>query len=174
MKKRALFFFLVFFSLTGCQKYYLALYQENIGPESLASTYVGSPDPRQKNPPIGQQVILEWQIPQEILEEKPSLHLDVIYRDYSESHFTYPITSRAGYEVYSLTNKEYETKKGLLAYQAKIQTGDGKVFRSWRHQMWVQVIRFEEEPSDESIPSFPPKVYEDEEEESATFFPPDS
>lgn len=161
--------------LTGCQKYYLTLYQENIDENSLASSVVGTPDPRRKDPPKGQKVILEWQVPKELLEEKPSLHFDVIYKDYSEAHFVYPVPHKAGYVVYSLIGEEYKKTRGLLAYRADIQTEDGKVFRSWTHQLWVNVIRLDQESGEEeeeevSSVEAPPLT---EEEESATFFPPD-
>ena len=69
MKKYASLLFLLFL-FSGCQKYYLTVYQEKIDKDSLASTHVGSPDPRQKNPPKGQELIIEWQIPGEILKQK--------------------------------------------------------------------------------------------------------
>ena len=153
-------------SITSCQKYYLSICQLKIDKNSLASTYVGSPDPRQKNPPQGQRLILEWQIPKDLLTQKPTLHLEVLYQDYSEAKFTYPISHKRGYQVYTLQGEEYLEKKGLLSYKAEIITEDGTIFRKWRHQMWVQVIHLEEPP--EIIPQKPSSVWEErdlEEEE---------
>ncbi len=174
MKKSSLFLFLIL--ITSCQKYYLTIYQEKIDQNSLASSHVGTPDPRQKNPPFGQELIIEWQVPQEVVEKKPSIHLEVIYKDYSESRFIYPISYKTGYVTYNLLGEEYKKTKGLLAYKGEIQTEDGSVFRRWQHQLWVNVIRLEDsdeepEPKEEIIPA---ADEEDEEEESATFFTPTS
>jgi hypothetical protein len=142
--------------------------------DSLASTHVGSPDPRQKNPPKGQELIIEWQIPEDILRQKPTIHLEMIYKDYSEEKKDYPITQKSGYVVYTLVGDEYKKTKGLLAYKAEIVTEDGQVFRVWQHQMWVNIIRLEE-PKEEETVSEPVDELpqpETDEEESATFFPP--
>jgi hypothetical protein len=170
MKKGRAFLFLLLLCC-GCQKYYLTLYQEKVDETSLASTYVGTPDPRQKDPPVGQKLIMEWQIPKELMTKHPSLLLQTIYRDYSEAQFVYPISYRSGYVVYSLEGQEYKKTGGLLAYKAQIRCADGTVFRSWQHQLWTQIIRLEEsapEKPEEEIPH----QEETEEEQSATFFPP--
>lgn len=151
MKKYRIFLFLfLVVLLPSCQKYYLTIYQESIDQKSLASTYAETPDPRQKNPPLGKELIIEWQIPKELLKENPSIHLEIIYRDYSEAHYIYPISYKGGYVVYSLLGEEYKKTKGFLAYKAEIQTRDGKVFRSWQHQFWVKIIRLEEDDQEPS------------------------
>ncbi len=173
MKKCRVFLFLALILVaSSCQKYYLTIYQERVDKDSLASTYVGSPDPRQKNPPKGQELILEWQIPKEVLDKKPSIHLQIIYKDYSEAQKIYPITHKTGYVVYTLVGKEFKKTKGLLAYKAELQTEDGEVFRVWQHQLWVNIIRLEE-PKEETLPNVADETQpETDEEESATFFPP--
>jgi hypothetical protein len=180
MKKRSLILFFLLLAFSSCQKYYLVIYQEKVSRDSLASTYVGTPDPRQKNPPKGQELIIEWQIPKDLLLEKPEIHLQVVYRDYSEAQFTYPIEYKSGYRVYTLVGDEYLETKGLLSYKAEIKTLDGKVFRTWQHQLWVKVIRIEEDSDqedtteDQDSDSLPFIPEQDNEEKSATFFPPTS
>jgi hypothetical protein len=170
MKKgRALLFLLL--ASFGCQKYYLTLYQEKVDETSLASTYVGTPDPRQKDPPIGQKLIIEWQIPGELLEKHPFISLQVIYRDYSEAQYVYPLSYKSGYTVYLLDGEEYQKTRGLLSYKAELKTSEGEVFRTWQHQLWVPVIRLEQSfplQSEEEVP----EPEETPEEKSATFFPP--
>ncbi len=170
MKKGGAFLFL-FFLCCGCQKYYLTLYQEKIDETSLASTYVGTPDPRQKDPPIGQKLIMEWQIPRELVQAHSTLFLQIIYRDYSEAQFEYPISYKSGYFVYGIEGKEYKEKGGLLAYKAQIRTKEGQVFRDWQHQLWVPILRLEK-PSSAEFEEELPTEEETEEEQSATFFPP--
>lgn len=147
MGKRAFFLFFTLLTLlvSGCQKYYLSICLEKIDRDYLSSTYVGSPDPRQENPPFGSQLIIEWQIPQEVLNKHPFIKLQVVYQDYEEAVFQYPISYKTGTVVNSLLGESFQQKKGFLSYKAEILLEDGSVFRQWEHQFWVQVILLEEE-----------------------------
>lgn len=136
--------------LTGCQKYYLSLRQVPIDAAYLASSHVGSPDPRQSNPPVGQKVVMQWSVPPDLLVEKPELVLQVIYKNHTQEEIIYPIQYRSGREVFSLLNENYRSKGGLLTYQAKIRTQQGQIYREWKHQLWVQLITFDEESSSEA------------------------
>lgn len=130
--------------ISGCQKYYISICQEKIDRDYLASTYVGSPDPRQENPPLGQKLIIEWQIPKDVLQKHPMIVLQVVYQNYEESTFEYPILYKTGYVVNSLLGEEFVKRKGFLSYKAKIVLNDGSVFRNWEHQFWVDVIHLDE------------------------------
>lgn len=136
------FIALTFFCLclAGCEKYYLSLRQVPVNAQYLASTHVGTPDPRQAHPPHGQKVVLQWAIPPELLEKKPQITFRAIYRNHTEKTVVYPIDSRLGYEVYSLLDEEFDTTGGLLTYSADIETEDGTIYRSWKHQLWVNLI----------------------------------
>lgn len=142
--------------LTGCQKYYLSLRQVPVDPEYLASSRVGSPDPRQSNPPFGQKVVMQWAVPPEILAQKPELVFHLIYKNHTQEEIIYPIEDRCGMEIFSILNEEYQSKGGLLTYQAKIRTESGEIYRDWKHQLWVQLITFEEEKAPRSSDSVPP------------------
>ena len=137
-----LFFCLV---LSGCKRYDLTVTQQIINQEYLASSHVGTPDPRQACPPYGRRLIISWQIPREILNKHPKIELDIIYWDYTEGHLTYEVSERKGYVLYSLLNREFVEKKGLLSYRAKMVTEEGKVYRSWKQQLWVDLIHVKEE-----------------------------
>jgi len=143
-KKCAVLFFCLW-SLSGCQKYYLSLRQIPIDGEYLASSHVGSPDPRQANPPYGQKVAMMWAIPPHLLEQKPKLILHVVYKNHTEEELIYPIEERSGTEVFSLLNENYEAKGGLLTYKAAIRTEDGETYRKWKHQLWVDLITLKSE-----------------------------
>ena len=176
-KCKILLFFAVLATLSGCQKYYLSICQEKIGRDYLASTPIKSPDPRQENPPFGQQLIIEWQIPKNLLKEHPLIELQIVYKDYEEASFIYPISYRTGCVVNSLLGEDFQKRKGFLSYKADIKTEDGTVFREWKHQFWVKVIRLEE--SHETAPAKPESTWDErdldvEESEASGFFPPTS
>jgi hypothetical protein len=139
--------FVTLFFLAGCEKYYLSLRQVPIDAEYLASSKIGSPDPRQADPPYGQKVVMQWAVPPSLLREEPHIVFHVLYRDHTQEEIIYPIQERMGMKVYSLLNEEYRSRKGLLTYRAEICTKDGQVYRQWTHQLWVHLITFEEERS---------------------------
>ena len=96
----------LFLLCMGCEKYYLSVKRETVDRSKLASTFVGSPDPRQKNPPKGQELILEWRLPEASLAKDPVLVLSVIYKNHTEEKVCYPITRRRGVVTYSVLNEE--------------------------------------------------------------------
>ncbi|MBM3207956.1 MAG: hypothetical protein FJZ57_05050, partial [Chlamydiae bacterium] len=118
------------FFLTGCQKYYLSLTDQKVDVNSLASTYVGSPDKRQHSPPLGQLVVMDWRIPRFILPEGPFIELFVLYGNYTEKKFTFPIDKRMGYVVYKNLNEEFVDNKGIISYRADIKLADGQIYKS--------------------------------------------
>ncbi len=140
-------YLLLLIAFCSCDKYYLSVRQIPIDQSYLASTHVGTPDPRQAHPPLGQKLILDWSLPLEVLKKEPKVVLHLLFWDHSQREITYPIAYRTGYEVYSLLNEEFEKTKGLLSYRAEIITSDGQVFRDWKHQLWVNLIRLDTEES---------------------------
>jgi hypothetical protein len=128
----------------GCDKYGLSVQQQYVDVRYLASTHVGTPDPRQSHPPVGQQLVVEWHVPNALLKEEPRAVLHVIYWDLSERSFTFPIAYRTGYSTYALLDADYERTGGILTYRAEILTGAGEVYKEWVHQLWVRLITLEE------------------------------
>ncbi len=129
---------------SSCQTYYVSVFKQKIDRNYLASSHIGSPDPRQKNPPYGQMLTIDWNIPKSILDQHPKIVLDVIYWDNTHDVLYFPIDSRIGYTCYKLLNETYEAKKGFLAYKAHIVTENGTIYREWTHQLWVHWIQEEE------------------------------
>ena len=68
----------------------------------------------------------------------------VVYKNHTEEEFVYPVESRLGMQLFSLLDKRYEEKGGLLTYKAEIRTRDGTVYREWKHQLWVKLIVLKE------------------------------
>ncbi|MCF7852052.1 MAG: hypothetical protein K9M07_02295 [Simkaniaceae bacterium] len=121
----------------------------------LASTFVQSPDPLQKNPPVGEKLWINWNIPSSafkshhVSEDDSTqiyercgliLTLKVIFKDLNEDIVSYPVLSRKGSVVYSLLNQEYEKTGGILTYYAEIATIEGKVLEVYKQQMWFKPI----------------------------------
>lgn len=124
----------------GCEKYYLSVKREYVDQSKLASTFVGSPEPRQKNPPKGQELIIEWRLPPDALDEELILVLSVIYKNHSEDTICYPVDRRRGVIIYSLLNEDYKKTEGFLTYKAEIKSTQGIVVKEWKQQLWVDLI----------------------------------
>jgi len=99
---------------------------------------------------MGQKVVLQWAVPPELLNKKPALVFHVIYKNYTQEEFVYPMEDRMGMEVFSLLNQQYRDRGGLLTYHAEIRTSDGKVYKEWKHQLWVHLITFDEESASDA------------------------
>ena len=132
-----IFLFLFCFS---CEKYYLSVKREAVDRMKLASTFVGSPDPRQKNPPKGQELILEWRLPEQALQEELVLVLSVIYKNHTEEKIRYPINRRRGVITYSVLGNDYKETEGFLTYKAEILNKDQSVIKQWKQQLWTDLI----------------------------------
>ena len=133
---KALLLFLIL--ATGCQQKILYVYQQKVDPKYLASTNVGSPDPRES--PRGQMIIAEWWIPSSALASNPSIRFHTFFHNYTEDYVEYPITSAVGSKTYWLINKKFRETKGLLSYRVEIVTEDGEVLTDWNHQLFVKLI----------------------------------
>jgi hypothetical protein len=140
--------------LPSCRQYYLSVCQEWVDVRYLASTNVHTPDPRQDHPPIGQMLILDWRIPKDLFSKKPEIVLDLILWDYTATQIRIPIKRRMDFATYRLFNEDYEKTGGILTYKAVIITENGKIFREWKHQLWVNLITVsDEKPENQSAPA---------------------
>lgn len=135
--------FLFSLLLTGCQQRVLYVYQQKVDPKYLASTNVGSPDPR--TPPKGQMVVAEWWLPKGAMKSEPVLRIQTLFCNYTEDCVEYPITSMVGSKTYWVLNDDFDETGGLLAYRAEIVTCEGECIANWEHQLWVNVIDIDDE-----------------------------
>lgn len=132
-------------SLSGCKRYYLEVSQQIVNQAILASTHVGSPDPRQCPPPLGRRLIISWQVPKEIFDQHPHIDLNVMFWNYTEERTSFTMEANRGYVLYTLIGSEFLEKGGILSYKAQLVTESGQVYRSWKQQLWVDLIKIEDE-----------------------------
>lgn len=84
--------------------------------------------------------VIEWQVPLELLPKNAFIEFDANYWDNIERRYVIPINDRKGYKTLFVINDDFIETGGVFTYRAKIKTEDGKVFREWRHQLWVNLI----------------------------------
>lgn len=146
MKACLFFCFLASLSLASCAKpYYLSVCQRWVDPTYLASFHVSSPDPRTAHPPLGQMLILNWRVPEEVFAEKPEVVLDVILWDYTTRQVRFPMTHRMDVATFRLLGEDYDKTGGILTYKAKVVTEKGESLYEWKHQLYVDLITVTDE-----------------------------
>lgn len=136
--------------LISCSKSHLAIQTDFLNHESLASYYVGTPDPMQNRPFIGERLIIRWSLPQDYQAFTDlELKLTVRFGDRTEAIQRYTLRTLCGLQVYELCGDDYIAKKGIFTYKAEI-IGDQTILDTWRQHMWVELITIDnKEISDE-------------------------
>ncbi|MFT5316924.1 MAG: hypothetical protein ACI8RA_000164 [Chlamydiales bacterium] len=142
--KRFGIYLLLLISLVGCSRENLYVQSDYLTHDDLASTHVGSPDPRKEEPWAGQRLIVGWSVPERFLNEPDvRLVLTLRFRNREQAIKSFPLESSSGKYIYRLMNDEFFEKRGVLTYQAKIMSGEDKVLYTWTHQLWTDLLEIE-------------------------------
>lgn len=138
MKSLYLCFLLTF--LCSCQKSYLIVQTDYLTHKNLASYYVGTPDPRQDSPTVGQRLIISWFVPQHYLSyENLRLEVTIRFRNREEIMEIFHIQQAWGTYVFCLLNQDYFKKQGILTYKIDLIGGE-QILEEWRHKIWTNLI----------------------------------
>lgn len=130
---------------SSCTHPTLNVFSTYVTRESLASYYVGTPDPLLNAPNVGQKLYIRWHLPSSYLALQPlQLKLHMRFHNRKFDILVIPITRLCGIYVYELLNKEFFDTEGLMSYKVEVIAND-QVLEEWRHIMWVEPITFEEE-----------------------------
>lgn len=138
------FFFLsaTLLLFSSCQKRVLYMQVDNISRESLASYKIGTPDPRLIYPPVGQRMIVSWNLPpKDFVAEEMAIKLSIVYGDYSREEWWFTPRKSFGMYMRTLLNDCYFQKCGYLSYRSELFYR-GKVIAEWRHRLWCEPITF--------------------------------
>jgi hypothetical protein len=120
--------------LCGCCRNTLYVQQEWVDARFLASSHVGTPDPRQKCPPKGQRLLIQWNFPRNLAQR--DLHLEITVRlwDHTETTEIYPITKRSGSTAFFYPNIK------ILTYRVLAVDETGEIVDTWEHHFWTNLI----------------------------------
>jgi hypothetical protein len=135
--------------LSGCCRNYVNVRTEYFNRHSLASYYVGTPDPKLSYPEVGQRLILSWKFEDEVYR-KPDLRFDLTIRfgNKEEVKEQVHVYDRTGIYTYTLYDDVFFDYDGIQTYKVDLYSGD-ELISEWRHQLWVDMIIFEQ-PKDEA------------------------
>jgi len=133
-----MFLIIALILFNGCQKTYLTVQQKWIDKGTLASTFVGSPDPLQEDFPYGKKVLIGWDFPLSVYMKNPYLLFTVRLWDQTEHTYRYEIDQKRGFAAMFFSEKD--PAKKLLTYKIDILDKEENILEVWEHQFWVELI----------------------------------
>jgi hypothetical protein len=143
---------------SSCSRYYLTCDKQQRNQEYLASSFTKSPDPTKVDLIKGEQLVVAWHVPRSF-ENKATCNLDLTYWDYTQESLSFIIKDRLGQFCVENLGPEFQKNKGIIAYKAVLKDPEGKVYQTWTHQLYTELINVSEEEAE--IDEDPVKVDED-------------
>jgi len=142
-------FFVSIFS--SCYKNHLYVQQQVVDREFLASSYVGTPDPRQMHPPMGQRLSIGWNFPTDMFEEELTLVCTVRFWNQEQIVNEFLLESRRGSEAFFFPADDKEHR--ILTYRVDVRNCEGEIVETWKHHFWTELIEVDSRSSAESTNS---------------------
>lgn len=131
--------------LSSCYKDNLYVQQEWVDKSYLASSYVKTPDPRDKKPQIGQKIIISWDFPLSEYKKDLTIVLFVRFWNQTQKELTYKIERKRGYTDFFFENINREQNKKILTYRLDVVDKNNEIIRTWKHQLWTKQINIDNE-----------------------------
>ena len=126
--------------LCGCQLQMVNVDTYFVGPESLASYWVGTPDPKRCCPDVGQELVLSWHIPERHLSCE-DLHIcwTIRYGNHEEQVFHIPVHTKIGERRHLLINQDYWDRGGIQTYKVEV-IANGEIIKTLCNSVWSNII----------------------------------
>ncbi len=129
-------FFVSLFS--SCYKNHLYVQSQVVDREFLASTYVGTPDPRQAHPPVGQRLSVGWNFPTDLFDQELTLVCTVRLWNQEEVERELVMESKRGAESFFFPAPDPEHR--ILTYRVDVRNCAGEIVETWKHHFWTELI----------------------------------
>jgi hypothetical protein len=121
--------------MSSCHKNHLYVQNEWIDKKYLASSHVGTPDPRNKSFVSGNKLIISWAFPKNLYKKNLSLLLTMRFFGNTQDVITHLISKKKSYTTFF-----FPKNKKILTYQIQIVAEDGQIIEVWKHQLWTELI----------------------------------
>ena len=115
-----------------------------IGKRNLASYVVNTPDPELLNPPIGQRLVINWLLPPNTACNDLQLKIFIRFRNKELLEKDLNINCSNGTYTYFVMNEDFLRTDGILSYKVLL-IANGECISEFRHQLWADVIVFDQE-----------------------------
>lgn len=140
MAKTVIFVFVSFTCLmSSCSRYYLTCDRQARNNAYLASSFVGSPDPLKNAPINGEQLVIAWHVPSSF-QNKANVELHLTYWNYTQDVVRFTVKERLGQYTLENLGASFDKNKGIIAYKAIMTDPNGKIYQTWQHQLYTQLI----------------------------------
>lgn len=128
--------------LCGCVYRPLTVQTQYFSKKDLASFRVDTPDPQLNTPPIGQRLVISWDLKDQWnWYEELHLKLTVRYRNREEITQETALYKACGYYLFNVADQNYFDTGGIQTYKVEM-IGDGTVIHRVDHQLWNNLITF--------------------------------
>lgn len=104
----------------------------------LASSKVGTPDPRKEHPPEGQRLIVAWDFPKSLFLQNLRMIATVRFWDHREQIVTCLLERKRDTAAFFFPNKGLSEKGKILTYLVQIVSDSGEVIETWEHPFWTE------------------------------------
>ncbi len=113
--------------------------QESVDSQFLASSKIGTPDPRQEHPPIGQRLIVAWDFPKSLFSRHLTLVTTVRFWDNTEEVLRTSMERKRDVTAFFF-NSEGIASRRILTYRVDVVDQEGQIVKTWEHHFWTKLI----------------------------------
>lgn len=124
--------------LCSCLSERLTAHMSYLSRKSLASYHVDTPDPCLNDPPLGQRLLISWNLPKENVSDV-YLKLTVRFNNREEKVICQKLRRNWGTYTYTLINEAYFACCGIQTYKVELIRCN-EVVECWQHQLWAELI----------------------------------
>ncbi len=123
--------------LKGCYHKQIQTTKIQIDRKSLASSFTNAPDPRQKAPPTGEQLLINLDLNPEIDLSSYRAVLCLVYKSLETQEIEFIPTKHQQVISYFILGEKYQLSKGLLTYKLEVYVNN-KQLALYHHPMWFE------------------------------------
>ena len=123
--------------LNGCYRQQVQMMKIKINRDSLASSFTQAPDPRQKAPPNGEQLLISLDLDPEIDLSNCRAILSLIYQSLETQEIEF-IPKKHKEEIsFFILGEQYKQSHGILTYKLEVYINNKQV-ALYQHPVWFK------------------------------------
>ena len=134
---RSILIFIFFLILTGCYQKRIETTKIHIDRKSLASSFTNAPDPRQKAPPTGEQLLIHLDLDPEMELNSCRVVLYVLFKSLEAQEIEFIPKKHKQLISYFILGEKYQLSQGLLSYKLEVYENN-KQHALYHHPMWFE------------------------------------
>jgi hypothetical protein len=137
---RSVLIFISLFFFNSCYKKQIEITKIHIDRKSLASSFTNTPDPRQKIPPLGEQLLINLSLDPEIDLSSCRAVLYLVFKSLETQEIEFIPTKHQDVISYFILGEQFQGSKGFLTYKLEVYENN-KQLALYHHPMWLAVLK---------------------------------